>query len=214
MPSTHRTTASDVGIQTTRFPQLAEQMRRLTKDGADPTDPAYWHPNALMAASDMLNLGKASQVGGDAALIVLAMLTKETSGKAGTPLDVELHHADGSVAHLSVRFGAALPARVPGTEQVSTAQERLWVEKASIAPEDVHALVQKFAKAQGEAPGSFGSVIGAGAVLALVQAVEATNAAAYTLDTQGFGDDVARQDASLRLTLQGPTPRLRPKMSP
>lgn len=203
MGQDYRAVTSDAGIEIAGFPRLKEQMGRLKAAGDDPAHVDYRHPNALLVAADLLELGTAERVARNAALIVLSGLTTD-AGQA-QDLDVALRHADGTVARLAVRFGAG--ADLPAFEGPGPEGKRLWVERASVAGEDVQALVERFAEAGGMAAGGYQSLVGAGAVLALLQAVDSANAKTYQTTLEGFGDDAHRRDAALRLAFDAPAPR-------
>lgn len=209
MAQEHHSTQHDVRLEITRWPKLEEQTQRLQAAGDDPTCVDYWHPNALMAAADFLELGRADRVSSNAIMVALSLLTTQATPR---DLDVTLPHSDGVVARLAVRFGAQ--AVLPEAAPSSVEGKRLWAEKTSVDPATIQSLVDYFADATESKPGAVQSIVGVGAILALVQALDTMNGQRYEVALNGLGDSEAKHDVKVRLTLEAPAPVAKRNLSP
>ncbi len=204
MAQEHHSTQHDVRLEITRWPKLEEQAQRLQAAGDDPARQDYWHRNALMAAADFLELGRADRVSSNAIMVALSLLTSQPTPR---DLDLTLVHSDGVEARLAIRFGAqaVLPELAPSQVE----GKRLWVETTSVDSAAVEALVEHFANATGSKSGAVQSIVGAGSILALVQAIDSMNAQRYQVSFDGLGDNESKHDAKVLLTLETPAPALK-----
>lgn len=219
-PSTFSHSSNNVGLDSLEFPRLTEQLNRLTSQGVDIHDPQLWHPNALLAAADLMGVddSRAFIVSGQASMLVASMLTFEDA--AAQPVELEVRHTDGAVARLSLGFTATTdevkdsqddPANHASSDETLEKEKRLWVKRTSVDPASIQELVETFAKTTGATPGGYASVVGAGAVLAAIQSLEAMNAASASFGFEGLGDDDhSFEFVSLRLSI---TPSPAPVLS-
>lgn len=211
----YSSSASDVSVGSLDFPRVKEQMGRLEGQGMDPTHPALWHSNALLAAADLMGLegGRAVKVNNRASLLVASLLTM--GNERAEPVNLEVRHADGTVACLSLGFSPVPDEPVDSSVTPPTKKEpgktgpRLWVDLESVEKESIGYLVSAFAEATGTKAGGYVSVMGAGAVLAAIQSLESMNAATARFDFEGLGDEShSFEHVGLRLSLQGPSPKM------
>ena len=229
--STHSTSATHATLSGVRFTRLNEQLDRLSGQGVDILDPVLWHPNTLLVAADLLeqNESKAFMASSRAAMVATSLLT---AGDTPQDIDLELIHTDGTTARFTLRFvptaekvdatkGLSEEARWLQREEDATleelmnipAEKALWVTLDSVEPASIAHLVERFAETTGSTPGSFPSLVGAGAVLAAVQAISAMNAGEARFDYEGFGDEDQRFDhVGVTVTIEeAPKPRSAPK---
>ena len=199
-PTQLSATRKDVLLGAVEFPLLKEQLDRLSSQGVDTAMPELWHPNALLAAADLMGGedSNAFQVNSQASMLVALLLTLEED--AAQPVELEVHHTDGAVARLSLGFTRTPDEQDDSLDTDSDLQgssegpaeekpKRLWVERSSIQPESIEALVNAFAKTTDTQPGGYASILGAGALIASIQSLDSMNAASTTVAYEGLGDD-------------------------
>lgn len=209
MTSEHVSSETNTGLDITSFPRLKEQAKRLKAAGLDPENPEYRHANALLVAADFMELNNASLVNKNAAMVLLSLISSRSHPEG---FDTTVEHEDGSRARLSVRFGANASFERPDpNELVSLPDPReagRWLTRTAVSAETIESLVQTFAQASNSSPGGYPSEVGTGAVLALIQAVEATRGSILEVNLSGWGppDPALREDVALMVVLEGPKP--------
>lgn len=202
----------NAGIDTAFLDSLFANRDRIASNGDDPSSDAFWHRNALMVVAGVLGAaGKAGAACSQASMVLAAAITDTfSSGRVQLSLD----HAGGSTATVDIAVspaGQPLPHVAPVAHAQSSEPERcIWVTLSSLRPASFASLVKQLSDQAGLRPGSMEMDIATGAVLALVQACDASHACDFSSRLEGFGDSERRLNVSVTASVRHPQPQPAP----
>ncbi len=187
------------------FPKLEACRAALEQNGVSRFDATGWRKQILSAAADLLAHGEVAGATARESLLVLVASATPNDVAVPAPLDFTLTHPSGQLARAKLQFapvgeGETLEASELVT--VSDSKEKLlWVTLDTLSKEDVSDVVIALAARDGDPPGSILSIIGAGALVALVQSMDVMNAQRNDARLSGFGDDTRRFDVLVQIQI-------------